>query len=64
MELQNFTVRELTLICKPSTELFAAIREAAILALTEKRDVSFEFNEKIYKISPAEIVEFVLKGAG
>ena len=39
------------------------IREAATLALIEKRDVSFEFNGKVYKISPAKIVEFVLKSA-
>ena len=41
-----------------------AVREAALLALEERRDVVFEFNGKNYKVSPFEIVDFLFSKAG
>lgn len=62
--LKDTKVKEIVLTVSAGTEIGKALREAALLALEERRDVVFEFNGKNYKVSPFEIVEFLVKQAG
>ncbi|MBN1253957.1 MAG: hypothetical protein JXA50_01615 [Deltaproteobacteria bacterium] len=58
MELKNSEVREIVLTIFAGVPKGEAIREAMLLALTEWRNVVFEFNGKPYEVSPERIINF------
>lgn len=49
--------------CSPGAEISRAMREAIILALTERRDVQFVHNDRAWLIKPDQVVSGVLEGS-
>jgi len=59
MECKNITVKRIIADCRPEAEISDAIREAALIALQERRAVFFIHNGKDYEISPFDIVDYL-----
>ena len=58
--LKATKVKEVVLTVYGGAEIVKVFREAAMLALEEWRDVVFVFSGKNYRISPLEVVEFLV----
>jgi len=58
--MKNIIVKEMVLEVYAGAHINDCIRDALILAITENRTVTFEFNEKeIYRIDPIDIIKYI-----
>lgn len=53
------TIKEVIIQSDTGSEISTAIREATILALQEKRDVTLTHNKKEFKIIPSDILNMI-----
>ncbi len=60
MVMKSIEVNEVVCECFGGSDIFEAVREATILALTEHRRVSFKHNGVNYLIHPKEIIGFTI----
>lgn len=61
MELHHIEPECVVARCRAGTELYNCMREAAILALTEKRDVIITHNDTQYRAAWKDLVDQVAK---
>lgn len=56
-DLDNIEVQEIHVRSRMGSRIDRAIRDAAVLAITEGHDVVLTFNDQTYRIDPGAIID-------
>ena len=63
MEFDSIKIEYIAVEANLGEAINTALREATLLALTEKRDVLLSFNKQVFRVSPFEIIDFLIQKA-